>query len=49
VRANNLHSAEAAAAVPSITERYQCQAKPQSRGGRYGKKKSVAMLMFGRC
>jgi hypothetical protein len=34
VRANSLHSAEAAAAVPSVTERYQCQAETQSRGGR---------------
>ena len=33
-RVNNLHSAEAATAVPSVTERYQCQAETQSGGGR---------------
>ena len=49
VRADNLHSTEAAAAVPSVKDRYQCQAETQSRGGRQGEKKSMAMLMFGRC
>jgi hypothetical protein len=34
VRTNKLHSAEAAAAEPSVTEGYQCQAETQSRGGR---------------
>jgi hypothetical protein len=34
VRANKLHSVEATAAEPSVTERYQCQAETQSRGGR---------------
>jgi hypothetical protein len=33
-RTNKLHSAEAAAAKPSVTERYQCQTETQSRGGR---------------
>jgi len=31
VRANKLHSAKAAAAEPSVTEGYQCQAETQPR------------------
>ena len=34
VRANNLHSGEAAAAVPGVKERYQCQTETQSGGSR---------------
>jgi hypothetical protein len=34
VRANNLHSGEAAAAVPGVEEPYQCQTEAQSGGGR---------------
>ena len=34
VCADKLHSAEAAAAEPGVTERYQRQAETQSRGGR---------------
>jgi len=34
VRANKLNTVEAAAAEPSVTECYQCQAETQSRGGR---------------
>jgi len=47
MRTNKLHSTEAIAAVPSVTERYQCQAETQSRGGREGIEKSV--MVFGCC
>jgi len=52
VRADKLHPVEATAAEPSVTERYQCQAETQSRGGRKGIKKSVVKFRscwFGHC
>jgi hypothetical protein len=47
VRANKLHTTEATAAKPSVTERYQRQTKTQSGGGRLGIKQSV--MIFGCC
>ena len=51
-RTNKLHSAEATSAEPSVTERYQCQAETQSRGGCQGVEKSLMMFgcsEFGHC
>jgi len=45
MRTNKLQPAETTAAVPSVTQRYQCQAQTKSRGGCQGVEKSL--MLFG--